>query len=293
MKVIIWGAGKGCYKAIKVCEVLDWEIIYLVDSDSNKHESTRGEYIVKHTNILNNIDEDTWIIIGASSLDILDLAQKYTKLIISWDLLNVIYKGCLNNPCYETKQLEDKNIKNCKVLKNRTSLLKNLSAHYDNKFNFAEIGVAFGNFSREIINICKPEKLYLIDAWEGERFGSGIDTVMQNFEDEIKMELVEIKRGFSFDVLYQFEEESIDIVYIDTDHSYDTTWKELQICSQKVKKNGFICGHDYTKYNTSSRIDYGVYDAVNRFCVEYEYEIIYLTLESNGLNSFALKKIES
>lgn len=42
MKVIIWGAGKGCYKAIKVCEALDWEIICLVDSDPNKCKSTRG-----------------------------------------------------------------------------------------------------------------------------------------------------------------------------------------------------------------------------------------------------------
>jgi len=252
-----------------------------------------GGYVVKHTNALNNIDEDTWIIIGASSSDIFDLAQKYTKLIIGWDLLNVIYKGCLKNPCYETKKLEDRNIKNCKLLKNRTALLENIFMHYNKKFNFAEIGVAFGDFSREILNICKPEKLYLIDAWEGERFGDGINVIMNNFENEIKNKLVEIRRGYSFDILNQFEEDSIDVVYIDTDHSYDITWKELQICSHKVKKSGFICGHDYTKYNTSSRIDYGVYDAVNRFCVEYEYEIIYLTLESNGLNSFALKKIVS
>ena len=84
----------------------------------------------------------------------------------------------------------------------------------------------------------------------------------------------------------------LDIVYIDTDHTYETTWKELLICSKKVKVNGFICGHDYTKYNCFSRLDYGIYDAVNRFCVEYDYELCYLTMEKEGFHSYALRKIQ-
>ncbi len=119
----------------------------------------------------------------------------------------------------------------------------------------------------------------------GKRYSIGLKVVESNLANQIK-------EGYSFETLKQFEDSFLDIVYIDTDHTYETTWKELLICSKKVKVNGFICGHDYTKYNCFSRLDYGIYDAVNRFCVEYDYELCYLTMEKEGFHSYALRKIQ-
>lgn len=81
-----------------------------------------------------------------------------------------------------------------------------------------------------------------------------------------------------------------DVAYIDTVHDYETTWQELMLCKDKVKNDGYIAGHDYVKYNHQSRLDYGVYDAVNRFAVECGYEFIYITMEKEGLHSFCLRK---
>lgn len=291
MKVIIWGAGKGNRKALEVCEAFKWRIVTVVDSDPQKTGKEIGTNIIQQPYILKNIDRDTYIIIASASPDIFELAQKYTDLIIDWNTLCTLCRGAAQYPNYKTKNLENKNIKNCVLLRDREVLLEKLSRCYNNKFSFAEIGVAFGDFSRKILDICSPSKLYLIDAWEGERYGEGLDIVKTILKNEITKGDVEIRRGYSYTVLKEFQNNSIDIAYIDTDHTYETTWEELLVCMQKVKPDGFICGHDYTKYNCYSRMDYGVYDAVNRFCVEYNYEMCYLTMEQDGCHSYALRKI--
>ena len=45
-----------------------------------------------------------------------------------------------------------------------------------------------------------------------------------------------------------FDNEFFDWIYIDTDHSYETTYKELNSWSSKIKQDGVIAGHDYMEY---------------------------------------------
>jgi hypothetical protein len=80
-------------------------------------------------------------------------------------------------------------------------------------------------------------------------------------------------------------------IYIDTSHAYEQTKKELEISRLKIKRGGIISGHDYCQGNVNKALNYGVVNAVNEFCVKHNWEIIYLTLESDGFSSFALKKI--
>lgn len=292
MKTIIWGAGKGSQRALEVCQALNWRITAVIDSDPRKTGRKIGEHIIQLPCILKDIDRETYIITASANPDMLESAQKYTDLIIDWNTLSILYRGAAQYPDYKTEKLEDKHIKNCRLLSDREILLEKLSGHYNKKFSFAEIGVAFGDFSRKVLDICSPSKLYLIDAWEGERYEKGLETVKTNLKDEIADGVVEIIRGYSSAALEELQDSSIDIVYIDTDHTYETTWEELLICARKVRADGFICGHDYTKYNPYSRMDYGVYDAVNRFCAEYNYEIYYLTMEVDGCHSYALKGLD-
>ena len=85
-------------------------------------------------------------------------------------------------------------------------------------------------------------------------------------------------------------ENSLDVVYIDTDHTYKTTMLELATAALAVKPSGLICGHDYTSIAYAGLRRYGVVEAVNTFCLEYNYEFLYLTSETNRHISFALKK---
>ena len=58
-----------------------------------------------------------------------------------------------------------------------------------------------------------------------------------------------------------------------------------------MKKGGIIAGHDYVHGNWISAFRYGVVEAVHEFCVQFGWEIIYLTIEPTENQSFAIRKI--
>jgi len=60
-----------------------------------------------------------------------------------------------------------------------------------------------------------------------------------------------------------------DFVYHDASHIYEDVIRDLVQWEKKVKVNGFICGHDYIQHE-----DFGVIDAVDKFCDLYNYEMI-------------------
>jgi predicted O-methyltransferase YrrM len=90
--------------------------------------------------------------------------------------------------------------------------------------------------------------------------------------------------------LQTFDNGYFDWVYIDTDHSYKLTRQELEICRDKVKDGGIIAGHDYHMGNWVEGHKYGVIEAVYSFCVDFEWEIIYLTSDIIEA-SFAIRRL--
>ena len=158
----------------------------------------------------------------------------------------------------------------------------------------AEIGVDEGNFSHEIISNCRPAKLHLIDLWSTERYGQLKKEKVENkFQDEISNRRIEINLGESTKVARSFPDSYFDWVYIDTSHSYETTFAELKEYQKKIKKNGIIAGHDYVRWSRTGFTRYGVIEAVSEFCCNFNWEIIYLTVESDDNPSFAIKKMPS
>jgi len=185
-------------------------------------------------------------------------------------------------------ELKQQNIQNLKTLLNREELLKNMPT---NKV-VAELGVDRGGFSELILKIATPQKLHLIDVWEGGRYHDGLNNIVETkFKNEIDKGLVEMNIGFSTEVLLDFPDNYFDWVYLDTDHTYKTTKDELALLKLKVKPGGIIAGHDYTIGNWVEHNRYGVIEAVNEFCVNENWEIIFLTAEANYYRSFAIKKL--
>jgi predicted O-methyltransferase YrrM len=176
---------------------------------------------------------------------------------------------------------------NCRVLPNRTELLHRLP----HGGVVAEIGVAFGEYSREIMAHNRPGELHLVDPWNLDRYSEGMETIKAMFADEIATGRVQLHVGGSTDMLPTFEDGRFDWVYIDTDHSYENTWNELVLCDAKVKRDGRICGHDFCTGNVIKPVVYGVVQAVNRFCVEYGWQFEYLTLEPGAHFSYCLKRL--
>jgi hypothetical protein len=155
----------------------------------------------------------------------------------------------------------------------------------------AEIGVSQGDFAAEILGRCDVRRLHLVDAWQGGRYAEDLDVVRRRFARELAENVVEIDQGLSETVLAGFPDSYFDWLYIDSDHSYEVTRDELEICRHKVRPGGLIAGHDFCKGNIAKRLPYGVIEAVNDFCVAHDWAYAFLTLESHGHFSFCLQAI--
>ena len=185
--------------------------------------------------------------------------------------------------------IQQETIQNTKLLLSREELLKLLPK----EGVVAELGVDEGHFSEIILEICKPQKLHLIDVWESERYNQNKrKSVEENLKAQIDSGIVQIDLGYSTVVGNKFQNNYFDWIYIDTDHSYQTTIDELKVYSSKVKEDGIIAGHDYIIGNWDGMRRYGVIEAVYEFCSKNSWEIIYLTMEHDNHPSFAIRKIK-
>ena len=123
-----------------------------------------------------------------------------------------------------------------------TSLINNLEC---NKDIIIETGVYKGTSTRCFSKLFN--KVYSIDIRED---------VFQNLEQFNLTNVIPILRGKNE---LNINDKTIDVIYIDGDHLYEGVLSDLKELTPKVKKGGYVCGHDYGSPNT------GVKEAVNEF----------------------------
>lgn len=194
------------------------------------------------------------------------------------------YEKYLKN--HKLVNLNMENLENCRLLVDRGQMLN----FFPKNSVVAEIGVANGDFSREIIRKTSPSRLHLIDFFGTSRYGKESKGKVSNLCEEF--ESANLHVGLSFDELQKFDDHYFDWVYLDTDHTYETTKKELEILKRKVKADGVIAGHDYSMFNLSGDMRYGVIEAVHEFMVSNKWELIFLTSEPMHDRSFAIRPIK-
>jgi predicted O-methyltransferase YrrM len=154
----------------------------------------------------------------------------------------------------------------------------------------AELGVYKGMLSRFILRICRPSHFYMVDLWE--KLGvpwpsyteqkANREAIFAEFGDRDGIFLIqEDTREF----LESHNDEYFDWIYLDSSHQYAHVLSELVVAQDKIKANGYICGHDYSK-----KIGEGsVIKAVDEFCDHNGWELAMVTTDED-LNSFAIKK---
>jgi hypothetical protein len=141
--------------------------------------------------------------------------------------------------------------------------------------SFVEIGVWKGTslsyFIVENINKNKNIKIYAVDTWLGSaehQAGSWAhDPAIANntlFEVFIN-NTIQVKDKFNIlkmtseQASKQFEDNSLDAVFIDACHEYDCVKQDIDCWYPKLKQNAYLSGHDYGGYFV------GVTNAVNEF----------------------------
>jgi len=183
--------------------------------------------------------------------------------------------------------LPQRNFQDCKVFATRYDFLQTMPKGAI----VAEVGVANGDFSAKILEIAKPSKFFLVDAWAVERYSSGYDRVTSRFAGEIASGAISIHRGLSVDVLPTLPPKSFDWIYLDTSHMYDDTVLELPMCAALLKDGGRIAGHDFSTGDSHLGIPFGVIQATYEFCAREGWGFESISLDGDGYFSFCLKKM--
>lgn len=125
------------------------------------------------------------------------------------------------------------------------------------------IGVEFGSYdggSAEVfLNSGKFKTLYCVDGWidrtslhKNEAIANINNTTTNAYEAErvfdTKMKdrpsCVKVKK-LSYDAYDMFEDNTLDFVYIDSNHSYESVTRDIIHMLPKLKSGGILSGHDY------------------------------------------------
>jgi hypothetical protein len=156
----------------------------------------------------------------------------------------------------------------------------------------AEIGVAKGDFSVEILKWMEPKKFTLIDPWEEQakadyrtdssnvhqhEFDRRYNDVLARFQAERASGVVEVKRAYSTVCASEFPYEHFDFVYIDGDHTYGAVLADLRTYYPRLGRDGFLAGHDFANHLLASYANFGVIDAVCDFVRESNASLLLIT----------------
>ena len=121
-----------------------------------------------------------------------------------------------------------------------------------------EIGTWEGGFSNSILEKNTVKKLYCVDPYKhfiNDEYPDGMNELSQldfdNKFNKVYTELnikfpnkVEFIRKTSAEAISQFEDNSLDFVYIDGNHDYKYVLEDLNLWYNKVKPGGYLCGDD-------------------------------------------------
>jgi len=154
-----------------------------------------------------------------------------------------------------------------------------------------EVGSCQGEFADTILKNWNGQKLWLVDAWR--HFQTNIEDINNSDHNKqlealihcfIKMypygSRVGIIRDLSVVGAKLFDDHSLDFVYIDAAHDYESVIQDLISWFPKVKKGGVLAGHDYTFHTVIFEQNGGyingvfeVKPAVDEFAKEHTLEI--------------------
>lgn len=133
----------------------------------------------------------------------------------------------------------------------------------------AEIGVMAGRNIAELLERCPQTRWHAIDPWEWTEeykhwtrdqvkgHERKFDQVMDAYPDRVVKHKL-----FSSDAAWDFEDESLDFLFIDGDHSYEGVKRDIELWTPKVYHGGIIAGHDWRNSDKRGKKFDGVEQAI-------------------------------
>lgn len=127
----------------------------------------------------------------------------------------------------------------------------------------AEIGIGWGTHASFYLSELDIDFVFLIDpyvAYKDERIMRKLE-IIRKFEkkaherlDGYKHKIKWIKEK-SADAAILIADNSLDFVYIDANHTYESVAEDISLYYPKVKKGGLLSGHDYDYGSVKKAVD--------------------------------------
>ena len=117
-----------------------------------------------------------------------------------------------------------------------------------------EIGVERGLYSEALCEANPQLQLFSVDPWE--HYSGYRDHVspekLETFYEDARIRLspynCTLVRKYSVDAAEDFENRSLDFVYIDGNHRLQSVIEDIAAWDPKVRKGGIIAGHDFRQF---------------------------------------------
>lgn len=140
----------------------------------------------------------------------------------------------------------------------------------------AEVGVNMGCNS-EVLLKCNPNlTLMCVDSWAPYSRTSQYrqDRILRHCSRRLRQfgERAIIKKAPSMEAVKEVKDGSLDFVYIDALHDFDSVMMDIIEWSKKVRPGGIVSGHDYFNY-----YQFGVIQAVNAYTYAHNITCWYVT----------------
>lgn len=155
-----------------------------------------------------------------------------------------------------------------------------------------ELGVAEGIWATELYSL-GLDKLFLVDVWEQHPELNGCATldniwhennymdVLRRFRDKPNVILL---KGLSKEMANHIEDNSLGLVYVDADHSYEGVKEDIETYWPKLVTNGIMAFHDY------ENLGYGVNRAVKEFTKGEGIVVLKEGVDSSNWGAYFIKK---
>jgi len=123
-----------------------------------------------------------------------------------------------------------------------------------------EIGTDEGEYAEVLAKTIPNLSLYCVDPWKTEAYVYGEQPEGKESQEYFdkrmlialrrleKYEKIHLARKKSLQAVEEFEDNSLDFVYIDGNHDFLNVTQDIHYWLKKVKPGGILSGHDYVKY---------------------------------------------
>lgn len=193
--------------------------------------------------------------------------------------------------------LGQEHVAGARLFANRNLMIASFAPRSD--LRFAEIGVAYGDFSQVVLDLLAPA---IFDAYDlfsfqeipetAKRLGGKSHAVFyaDRFRGEVNSGRMRLFVGDSSRELQKVSDGFYDMIYIDGDHSYEGVKRDTDEALEKLRPDGILIFNDYTMYDHIAHSPYGIVHVVNDLCVAHGWHITHLALHNQMFCDVALQR---